>query len=70
MAQITKDTGIIEAVQEHPQIIEIFQAVTALAASACMAAHFETIGQGAGAHGIDVDALIADLNDCIAASGK
>jgi len=30
-----------------------------------MAAHFETIGQGAGAHGIDVDALIADLNECI-----
>ncbi|MEG1412883.1 MAG: hypothetical protein RSC56_05145 [Acidaminococcaceae bacterium] len=27
-----------------------------------MAAHYETIGQGAGAHGLDVDALIADLN--------
>ena len=25
MAQITKDTGIIEAVQKYPQIIEIFQ---------------------------------------------
>ena len=31
-----------------------------------MAANFETIGQGAAAHGIDVDALIADINDCIA----
>ena len=29
-------------------------------------AHFETIGQGAGAHGIDVDALIEDINKVIA----
>jgi hypothetical protein len=27
-----------------------------------MAANFETIGQGASAHGLDVDALIADIN--------
>ena len=59
MAQITKDTGIIEIFQQY-----------GLGCIGCMAAHFETIGQGAGAHGIDVDALIADLNDCIAASGK
>ena len=69
MAQITKDTGIIEAVQKYPQIIEIFQQY-GLGCIGCMSAHFETIGQGAGAHGIDVDALVADLNDCIAASGK
>ena len=56
MAQITKDTGIIEAVQKYPQIIEIFQQY-GLGCIGCMAAHFETIGQGAGAHGIDVDAL-------------
>mgnify|MGYP000529627008 CR=1 FL=1 len=49
MAQITKDTGIIEAVQKHPQIIEIFQQY-GLGCVGCMAAHFETIGQGAGAH--------------------
>ena len=45
MAQITKDTGIIEAVQKHPQIIEIFQQY-GLGCVGCMAAHFETIGQG------------------------
>ena len=48
MAQITKDTGIIEAVQKYPQIIEIFQQY-GLGCIGCMAAHFETIGQGAGA---------------------
>ena len=62
---ITKDTGIIEAVQEHPEILEVF-AEYGLGCVGCMAAHFETIGQGAGAHGIDVDALVADLNAVIA----
>lgn len=65
MAVITKDTGIIAAVQKYPQIIEIFQQY-GLGCVGCMAAHFETIGEGASAHGIDVDALIADINDCIA----
>ena len=62
---ITKDTGIIEAVQSHPEIMEVF-AEYGLGCISCMAAHFETIGQGAGAHGIDVDALIEDINKVIA----
>lgn len=61
MAKITRDTGIIEAVQTHPEIIEVFQEY-GLGCVGCMAAHYETIGQGAGAHGLDVDALIADIN--------
>ena len=65
MPVITKDSKIMDAVQQYPQIIEIFQAY-GLGCIGCMAAHFETIGEGAGAHGIDVDALIADLNECIA----
>ena len=68
MAEITKDTGIIEAVQKYPQILEVFQQY-GLGCVGCMAADFETSGPGAGAHGIDVDALIADLNECIAAKG-
>ena len=61
MAKITKDTGIIDAVQEHPEIIEVFQEY-GLGCIGCMAANFETIGGGAGAHGLDVDALIEDIN--------
>ena len=61
MAKITRDTGIIEAVQEHPEIIEVFQQY-GLGCIGCMAAHYETIEQGAGAHGLDVDALMADIN--------
>ena len=62
---ITKDTGIIEAVQSQPESMEVF-AEYGLGCIGCMAAHFETIGQGAGAHGIDVDALIEDINKVIA----
>ena len=65
MAKITKDTGIIDAVQQHPEIIEVFQNY-GLGCIGCMAAHYETIGQGAGAHGLDVDALITDINKKIA----
>ncbi len=67
MPAITRDSKIMETVQKYPQILEIFQAY-GLGCVGCMAAHFETIGEGAGAHGIDVDALIADLNECIAES--
>ena len=66
---VTKDTGIIEAVQNHPEIMEVF-AKYGLGCVGCMAAQFETIGEGAGAHGIDVDALIADINSCIADTEK
>ena len=59
---VTKDTGIIEAVQNHPEIMEVF-AEYGLGCIGCMAAHFETIGQGAGAHGIDVDALGGDNSE-------
>lgn len=61
MAKITKDTGIIDAVQQYPEIIEVFQNY-GLGCIGCMAAHYETIGQGAGAHGLDVDALVEDIN--------
>ena len=65
MAKITKDTGIIDAVQQHPEIIEVFQNY-GLGCIGCMAAHYETIGQGADAHGLDVDALVSDINKKIA----
>ena len=53
---ITKDTGIIEAVQNHPEILQVF-AEYGLGCVGCMAARFETLEQGAAAHGIDIDAL-------------
>ena len=64
---ITADTNIIEAVQAHPEIMQVF-ADYGLGCIGCMAARFETIGEGAGAHGLDVHALIKDINDCIKAN--
>ena len=61
----TKDTGIIEAVQNHPEILQVF-AEYGLGCVGCMAARFETLEQGAAAHGIDIEALVADLNKAIA----
>ena len=34
----------------------------------CAAARFENVSQGAGAHGIDADALVEDLNKAIEAA--
>ena len=62
---VTFDTGIIVAVQILPEIMEVI-AEYGPGCIGCMAAHFETIGQGAGAHGIDVDALIEDIIKVIA----
>ena len=62
---VTPDTGIFEAVHILPEIMEVLVEY-GLGCIGCMAAHFETIGQGAGAHGIDVDALIEDINKVIA----
>ena len=62
---ITKDTGIIEAVQNHPEILQVF-AEYGLGCVGCMAARFETLEQGAAAHGIDIEALVADPNKAIA----
>ena len=55
----------IEAVQNHPEILQLF-AEYGLGCVGCMAARFETLEQGAAAHGIDIDALVADLNKAIA----
>ncbi|MGI6263355.1 MAG: DUF1858 domain-containing protein [Succiniclasticum sp.] len=63
--KITADTNIIAAVQAHPEIMQVF-AEYGLGCIGCMASSFESIGEGAGAHGIDVPALIEDLNACIA----
>ena len=40
---LTKDTGIIDAVQNHPEILEVF-AEYGLGCVGCMASHFESIG--------------------------
>lgn len=62
--KITKTMGIQETVEKYPESVPVFFK-HGLGCLGCAAAHFETIEQGANAHGIDVDALVADLNKAV-----
>ena len=62
---ITKDMSIGTIVQSHPQTVRVFLN-HGLMCVGCAAARFETLEQGATAHGIDVDALVKDLNQVVA----
>ncbi len=58
---INRKMSIEEVVRTHPETIVIFER-HGLGCLGCQAALFESIEQGAEVHGINVDALIADLN--------
>lgn len=64
MAKVTKDMGILEAVQLYPDAADVFQAY-GMHCFGCMAARFENIEQGSMAHGIDPDALVASINEVL-----
>lgn len=61
---ITADMSIGDVVREHPNTIQVFMQY-GLGCLGCALARFENIGQGAQAHGIDVGALIEDLNKAV-----
>lgn len=61
---ITKDMGIMDIVSKYPQTVEVFMKY-GMGCLGCMAARFENLEQGALAHGIDVDAMLKDLNEKI-----
>jgi len=58
---ITKDMAIGEIVEKYPKTVEVFLR-HGLMCFGCAVARFENLEQGAVAHGIDVDALLKDLN--------
>jgi hybrid cluster-associated redox disulfide protein len=65
MDKITKDMTLGEVVQKFPETIEVFSA-HGLHCIGCHVAAFETIEQGAMAHGIDdIKGLIKELNDAV-----
>ena len=69
MDQITREMPIGEVVQNYPQAIEVFLK-HGLMCFGCAIARFENIEQGATAHGINVDALIKDLNAAVPQSNN
>lgn len=58
---ITKEMTIQQIVGDNADTVRIFFK-HGLMCVGCAAARFESLEQGAKAHGIDVDALVADLN--------
>ncbi|MHB9034327.1 MAG: DUF1858 domain-containing protein [Anaerolineae bacterium] len=64
MTEITKEMSIGEIVQKYPQTVRVFFA-HGLMCIGCAAARFENLEQGATAHGIDIEALLKDLNATI-----
>ena len=62
--EILKDMNIGTVVQKHPETADVFMK-HGLHCLGCAASHFENIELGANAHGIDVDALIKDLNSVV-----
>ena len=63
---ITKDMSIVDVVQQYPQTVQVFRNY-GMGCLGCAAARFENIEQGAAAHGIDIAALIAALNESLKA---
>lgn len=61
---ITKDMTIGEVIEKFPKTVDVMLK-HGLHCVGCGVAMWETIEQGAKAHGIDVKKLIADLNKTI-----
>ncbi len=61
---ITKEMSIVDVVQKYPQTVQVFRNY-GMGCLGCAAARFENIEQGAAAHGIDANALVADLNKAV-----
>lgn len=59
--KVTKEMSIIDIVQKYPQSLEVF-AKYGLGCIGCAAARFENLEAGAKVHGVDPDAMVAEIN--------
>ena len=62
--KITKEMSLSDVVQNFPETVEIFQK-HGLHCMGCAMASFETLEQGAAAHGMDLKNLLEDLNKAV-----
>ncbi len=65
MAQVTKDTIILEALQLDPGTAEFFLKI-GMHCLGCPSASGESIEQAAAVHGVDADALVEKINAYLA----
>ncbi len=61
---ITKDMPINDIFTKYPETVPVFQD-HGLHCIGCFAASFETLEQGAAAHGMDIKKLVEDLNAAV-----
>lgn len=61
---ITKDIGIRDLIDKHPEAAKLFAAY-GIGCVGCALANFETVEQGLSAHGINVDDFMNDLNSMV-----
>ena len=61
---VTKDMNIMEAVEKYPVVVEVLQR-NGLGCVGCMIASGETLGEGIEAHGLDPNAIIAEINSLV-----
>jgi hybrid cluster-associated redox disulfide protein len=66
---ITPEMRIGDALSQYPQTLRVFLS-HGLMCVGCAVARFEDIRQGAEAHGIDLDALMKDLNQAAQPADK
>jgi len=64
MTKVSKDMGIMDIVQQHPESIAVFQKY-GMGCIGCAAAHFENLEAGAKVHGFNVDEMVDEINSII-----
>ena len=68
MKEVTKDMNIREMVMMDEGIAEILMNA-GMHCLGCMMSHFENLEQACAVHGIDADALVAEINEYLEAQG-
>ena len=61
---VTRETNILEAVEKYPVIGNVFRS-HGLGCVGCMVSAGESLGEGIEAHGLDANAIIAEINALI-----
>ncbi|RII27234.1 MAG: disulfide oxidoreductase [Geobacter sp.] len=58
---VTKDMTFAQVMRMHPDVVKVLAKYN-LGCIGCMGAQAETLAQGCGAHGLNVDDIVSDLN--------
>ena len=69
MVQITRDTIIGDILDIAPETAPLFMSI-GMHFLGCPASRGETVAEACMVHGVDVDALLGELNNTIAANQK